>query len=570
MAESIRPFNPDGDDVGHRWNRWVERFKLFLRVKKITNDDDMVDNLLYYGGEVIHEKYLPAKDANHKIDDVIKILSAIFSPPTTTQMSLFKFRKMEQLVGEPFDEYVTRLRGCASFCGFATSDVENQLKNQIIQGCQSDKLRVRALEQDKITFEDLFMLGKTIEAVDTHMKTIKMNMSTACGTNSSYDQVNRINDKRELKDNENRIKSCFRCGGSYPHTRDKGCPAANVKCNLCRKEGHFAKCCKTKPEKMKQMSDREKINMLNDFAHTYEPDQDYDNVWTVKEPNSKLPTIKLEVCNSEVEFTIDTGASVNTIDEHEWSKIVTKPKLYRSSVRLFAYGGSEPLEILGEFRTRANIRGTFYNFLVQVVKGANGNVLGHETLLKMGIIKIIRQINNVKRDSFTVELGKKYPSVFSGKIGKLKNNLIKLHINPEVKPVHQRNRPTGFHLRDGILKAIQTMLDNDIIEKVSGPTPWVSPIVPIIKENGEIRVCTDAKMLNTAIKREVHNMPTVEEIAIELNGAKFISKLDLKSAYNQLELDPDCRDITVFSTHLGLFRYKRLNFGISSAAEIFQ
>ena len=92
MAESIRPFNPDGDDVGQRWNRWVERFKLFLRVKKITNDD-MVDNQLYYSSEVKIEKYLPAKDANHKIDDVIKILSAIFSPPTTTQMSLFKFRR---------------------------------------------------------------------------------------------------------------------------------------------------------------------------------------------------------------------------------------------------------------------------------------------------------------------------------------------------------------------------------------------------------------------------------------------------------------------------------------------
>ena len=96
------------------------------------------------------------------------------------------------------------------------------------------------------------------------------------------------------------------------------------------------------------------------------------------------------------------------------------------------------------------------------------------------------------------------------------------------------------------------------------------PIVPIVKNNGEIRICTDAKMLNTAIMREVHHTPTIEELAIELNGAKVISKLDLRSAYNQLELDPEHRDITVFSTHMGLFRYKRLNFGISSASEEFQ
>jgi hypothetical protein len=48
------------------------------------------------------------------------------------------------------------------------------------------------------------------------------------------------------------------------------------------------------------------------------------------------------------------------------------------------------------------------------------------------------------------------------------------------------------------------MIDNDIIEPVNGPTPWVSPIVPIVKSNGDIKVCTDAKILNTAITREVH------------------------------------------------------------------
>jgi hypothetical protein len=46
------------------------------------------------------------------------------------------------------------------------------------------------------------------------------------------------------------------------------------------------------------------------------------------------------------------------------------------------------------------------------------------------------------------------------------------------------------------------MLDNDIIEKVNGPTPWVSPVVPVMKENGEVRLCTDAKCLNTAVQLE--------------------------------------------------------------------
>jgi hypothetical protein len=75
---------------------------------------------------------------------------------------------------------------------------------------------------------------------------------------------------------------------------------------------------------------------------------------------------------------------------------------------------------------------------------------------------------------------------------------------------------------------------------------------------------------NTAVQRERHITPTIKEIIGDLNGATVFSKLNLNQGYNKLELAPETRYITTFSTHLGLMRYKRLNFGISSAAEIFQ
>lgn len=111
----------------------------------------------------------------------------------------------------------------------------------------------------------------------------------------------------------------------------------------------------------------------------------------------------------------------------------------------------------------------------------------------------------------------------------------------------------------------------DIIEKVEGPTPWVSPIVVIPKpgQKNEIRLCIDMREVNRAIKRERHLCPTIDDIIYDLNKAKYFSKLDLNQGYHQLELHPDSRYLTTFSTHVGLRRYKRLNFGISSAAEIF-
>ena len=78
------------------------------------------------------------------------------------------------------------------------------------------------------------------------------------------------------------------------------------------------------------------------------------------------------------------------------------------------------------------------------------------------------------------------------------------------------------------------------------------------------------RLANEAIERIRHPIPTVDDISFALNGAKFFSKLDLSQAYHQLELDEASRYITTFSTNIGLFRYKRLNYGTTAAAEIFQ
>lgn len=90
------------------------------------------------------------------------------------------------------------------------------------------------------------------------------------------------------------------------------------------------------------------------------------------------------------------------------------------------------------------------------------------------------------------------------------------------------------------------------------------------KKNGEdMRLCVDMRQANKAVCRERHTLPTIEELILDLNGAKVFSKLDLRSGYHQLELHLESRSITTFSTHMGIYRYKRLNFGISSASEIF-
>ena len=67
-----------------------------------------------------------------------------------------------------------------------------------------------------------------------------------------------------------------------------------------------------------------------------------------------------------------------------------------------------------------------------------------------------------------------------------------------------------------------------------------------------------------------HALPLVEDLFVGLNGARFITKLDLTSGYNQVELELASRYIKTFATHMGLYQYKRLKLGINTASFIFQ
>lgn len=94
----------------------------------------------------------------------------------------------------------------------------------------------------------------------------------------------------------------------------------------------------------------------------------------------------------------------------------------------------------------------------------------------------------------------------------------------------------------------------DIIEKVNEPSQWVSPAIIVPKKDGDIRICVDMRQLNVAIQHEKLPIPTVDEILYKMNEAEVFSKLDLKMAFHQIELDPSSRHITTFVTHKGLFK----------------
>ena len=102
------------------------------------------------------------------------------------------------------------------------------------------------------------------------------------------------------------------------------------------------------------------------------------------------------------------------------------------------------------------------------------------------------------------------------------------------------------------------------------PTPWISSLVIDPKKNGTLRLCLDPKDLNKAILRENYPLPTIEDVATRLHGAKVFSILDVSCGFWHVELDEASSHITTFHTPFGRYRWKRMPFGISSAPEVFQ
>eukprot|EP00731_Ephydatia_muelleri_P035355 Em0116g7a len=100
---------------------------------------------------------------------------------------------------------------------------------------------------------------------------------------------------------------------------------------------------------------------------------------------------------------------------------------------------------------------------------------------------------------------------------------------------------------------------------------WAAPIVPIVKEDGTVRICGDYKLtVNQASKLESYPVPRVEDLFASLSGGRLFSKFDLTNAYQQMRLDDASKAYTTINTHKGLFEYNRLPFGVASAPAMFQ
>ena len=588
---AIPPFSVTSDQttLGQCWSKWVKGLEYFLVASNITDKKQRRAVLLHLAGPEVQTVFETLSGTGDDYATALAKLTEYFEPKKNIPFERHLFRQAAQGPTENMDSYVTRLRSLAKSCEYG--NVDEMIRDQVVDKCASNSLRRRLLRETDLTLDGLLQIARSIEASDQHATKMEAASDTSrqvnkvCGGSQSSNKKNRgssrsrqpknVRNSRALNHDKKPVV-CFCCGRPGHCAKDSSCPAAGKTCNNCGKQGHFAGVCKGAPKRVTDSPNIAYQRNANGLRYVTVEDNagsDDECLFAIG-GNMEDNTVQITVEGTLIPVIVDSGASVNVLDSATFNRLSDSGVVLRDScVKIYAYGSKTPLPVKGIFNANVSTPQVQTQADFVVVENLHaGSLLGRKTATDLGLLRVGPEyLSMVKQSVGTAvhAIVNKHDAVFNG-VGKLKDYQLKVHLNPDITPVAQPQCRLPFHVRKDVEKKLKELQDLDIIEDVEGPTPWVSPLVAVPKSNGDARVCVDMRRANEAVTREWHPIPTLEEILAALNGAAVFSKLDLRWGYHQIELHPESRVLTTFSTHKGLKRYKRLIFGLSSAPEMYQ
>lgn len=117
----------------------------------------------------------------------------------------------------------------------------------------------------------------------------------------------------------------------------------------------------------------------------------------------------------------------------------------------------------------------------------------------------------------------------------MKTEPVKIHLRDDAVPnaVHTARR-VPLPLLPKVQAELQRMEEHGVIVKVTQPTEWCAPMVPVLKPSGAVRICVGLQKLNENLKREPYQLPTTDETLAKLAGSTVFTSLDAASGFWQI------------------------------------
>ncbi|XP_075739522.1 uncharacterized protein LOC142784984 [Rhipicephalus microplus] len=400
--------------------------------------------------------------------------------------------------------------------------------------------------------------------------------------------------------------NCDNCGATG--CERSHCPARGRTCYGCERCGHFQSVCRSSRRGQPRRPAPVRELLCDDDA---ESSHSILTICTNKRRglyvDVDVSVINPKPLTRKVSFLIDTGSAVSIIGEGHFRNLFQdKVQLRTPSITLFDFS-RQKIPVLGLFEAMLSYKartavvplyvtrsGTSLLGL-DAVQALNFQISGKELRCLHTVVQqtsasatstlpatssdaqgrippqgpIVEQLQSEPKFDMPALVWARFSHLFTPGLGLVRGFQHKVKMKQAVSPVAQTLRRLPFSVRQPVSDQLQTLLSADIIERIDA-SEWVSPIVAVQKEDGSIRLFVDLREPNKAIVVDNFSLPHTEELLHASNGARHFSNLDLASAYHQVLLHPDSRDLAAFVTHEGLFRFKRVCFGLTSAPAAFQ
>ncbi len=288
-------------------------------------------------------------------------------------------------------------------------------------------------------------------------------------------------------------------------------------------------------------------------------------IHTVGPHSVTFSTCGVQLKDCCIPLLLDTGAKVSLLNMATYKKFFSDVELQPSPLKLCGYGQAS-IAVTGVVKLPVQYGQKQLPEFPFYITQHGANILGLDLFLSLDFSMhdnsgaTILQVDSPWQTQF--------PALFGG-LGCLSVFSHKPLLNPNVPPVIQPLRRVPLAMRDKVTTELQGMLAADLIEPIDA-SPWVSNLVIVQKRSGGMRLCIDLRGPNKAVVPDKYPLLTIEELTTLFYGSSVFTKLDLKQGYMQIPLHEDSRNLTAFVTHMGLFRFKRIPFGLSSAPSCFQ